>query len=101
GGASRTLETVRHLQQARRGDRFVLVVGADVWRERTLWYGWPELETLVEFRVLGRRGYDGPEPMLPEVSSSLVRERIAAGRDVSMLLGRAVLEYIAEHELYR
>jgi nicotinate-nucleotide adenylyltransferase len=36
-----------------------------------------------------------------EVSSSLVRERVARGEPVEELVGVAVAEYIAEHGLYR
>jgi nicotinate-nucleotide adenylyltransferase len=36
-----------------------------------------------------------------EISSSLVRERVAEGRPVEELVAKAVAEYIAEHRLYR
>jgi nicotinate-nucleotide adenylyltransferase len=35
-----------------------------------------------------------------EVSSSIVRERVARGENVEQLVGRAVARYIAEHGLY-
>ena len=36
-----------------------------------------------------------------ELSSTIVREGIAAGADVSSMIDRRVLEYIREHDLYR
>ena len=36
-----------------------------------------------------------------EISSSMVRERVAEGRPVEELVAKAVAEYIAEHGLYR
>jgi nicotinic acid mononucleotide adenylyltransferase len=36
-----------------------------------------------------------------EVSSSLVRERVARGEPIADLVGDAVAGYIAEHDLYR
>jgi nicotinate-nucleotide adenylyltransferase len=101
GGASRTLHTLEHLHRTRPGDEFVLVIGADLSAERHLWYGADQIERLCSFYVLGRAGYDGPDPALPEVSSSEVRRRLAAGQDVSRLLGRDVAAYIREKGLYR
>jgi nicotinate-nucleotide adenylyltransferase len=101
GGESRTLHTVQHLQREHPHDAFSLVIGADLLAERHLWYRADELERLCPFIVLGRAGYAGPEPALPEVSSTAIRARIARGEDCSRLVGREVLAYIHERGLYR
>jgi len=101
GGESRTLHTVKHLIATRSQDSFALVVGADLLSERYLWYGWDELEKLVEIIVLGRVGYGGPEPLLPAVSSTDIRARISRGEDVSRLVSNDVLRYIEKERLYQ
>jgi nicotinate-nucleotide adenylyltransferase len=100
GGESRTLRTVQHLFAQRPADRFSLVVGADVFAERQLWHGWDELERLCDVVVIGRAGFAGPEPALPDVSSTDIRERLRLGQDVSRLVPRLVLDYIREKGLY-
>ncbi|HTR73484.1 MAG TPA: nicotinate (nicotinamide) nucleotide adenylyltransferase [Solirubrobacteraceae bacterium] len=69
----------------------------------------PELASAQADRGAGRRG--GPQELAPAlrmlrmekvpVSSSQVRELVAAGRPVEDLVGEAVAGYIAEHGLYR
>ena len=57
-------------------------------------------------RILGRAGVvtqDAPRAILPEVSSTAVRDAVRAGRagEVAALLPRAVLAYIEAQGLYR
>jgi len=54
--------------------------------------------------VVGRQGHEaGAEgrPLLPAVSSTAIRERLARGEDVSRLVPRRVLAHIRERGLYR
>ena len=55
-------------------------------------------------RASRRRHGGGEVRFLPmpvvEVSSSIVRERVARGESVEQLVGPAVAHYISEHELY-
>jgi nicotinate-nucleotide adenylyltransferase len=101
GGVSRTADTVRHLMRQRPGDRFALVIGADVLRERAAWYEVESLDRLVRYIVLGRAGYEGGLLDIPDVSSTEVRRRIAAGEPCDHLVARPVLDYIRERGLYR
>lgn len=114
GGDSRTLRTVKQLRSERPDDRLVLVIGADLLKERERWYGYPELASLVEFFVVGRAGHprtEAPEGQVfltggsgidvPDVSSTEIRSRLRAGRGAEGLVPSAVLDYIAEHGLYR
>jgi nicotinate-nucleotide adenylyltransferase len=101
GGASRTLVTVEHLMKLHPGAAFSLVFGADLLAERHSWYGWDEIQRRCELIVIGRAGYDGPEPKLPQISSSEIRERLRRGEDVSCLLPREVLTYIQAHGVYK
>lgn len=100
-----TLLTVKALQARHPEHRFSMVIGADLLKERERWYGWPELEQLLPFIVLGRSGAEaGDEDErldLPAVSSTKVRARLAAGERPSRWVARSVLDYIEAQGLYR
>jgi nicotinate-nucleotide adenylyltransferase len=102
GSVSRTAETLRHLRRERPGDRFSLVIGTDLLAERHAWYDHESLEKLAGLIVVGRSGHAGAEGLLlPEVSSTEVRRRLAAGEPCQHLVPRSVLEYVRENGLYR
>jgi nicotinate-nucleotide adenylyltransferase len=100
GGESRTLRTVTELQRENPSLELYLVVGADLVGELPSWYGAKHLEQLVRFIVVGRTGYPGAGPAMPEVSSTEVRECLRRGEPVDSLLPRSVLDYIRERKLY-
>jgi nicotinate-nucleotide adenylyltransferase len=101
GGESRTLRTVQALRAERPGLELSLVIGSDLEAETASWYGAEELKALVTFIVVGRSGFSGGhEIVLPEVSSTDVRERLRRGRPVDHLVPRAVLDYIRQRRLY-
>jgi len=103
GDPSRTLRTLRALGHERPGDRFRLVVGQDILAETHLWHGWDEVVEAAPPLVAGRRGAPGPsrDIALPEVSSTEVRRRLAAGEDASALLPAPVARVVAARGLYR
>lgn len=109
GGESRTLRTLEHLAAQRPDARFRFVMGADLVLESSKWHAWDRVVALAPPIVLGRVGvtYEGaPVPVLPDVSSTDVRTRIAQGdagaqAALSALVPKAVLAYVAEHGLYR
>jgi nicotinate-nucleotide adenylyltransferase len=104
GGESYTLRTVRALMERHRDHRFSLVIGADLVAERERWHGWPELRELVPFIVIGRQGAQSvgvSEIELPDISSTTVRQRLAAGEPVDALVAADVLDYIRARGLYR
>jgi nicotinic acid mononucleotide adenylyltransferase len=84
-----------------------LVVGADILLEGRRWHGLDRIRELAPLLVLGRVGLGqvpgAPLPVLPEVSSSGIRDAIRAGRasDIETLVPRSVLAYIEAHGLYR
>jgi nicotinate-nucleotide adenylyltransferase len=118
GGASRTLRTVKALQQAHPDITFSLVVGADLVGEIPSWHGAEELTRIVTFIVVGRtgaartavagqthEGVHGPFPTalpvaMPEVSSTAVRAALGRGDSVDGLVPRAVLDFIRSRGLY-
>src|SRR6185312_2197168 len=62
GGESRTLRTVRRLQQDHPADSFSLVIGADLLGEVPSWLGGAELQRTVPFIVVGRGGFSAEAP---------------------------------------
>jgi nicotinate-nucleotide adenylyltransferase len=103
GVESRTLRTVRRLQQDFPGHAFSLVIGADLLAELPAWQESAELQRSVPLLVVGRAGFEKGEGRLalPRVSSTEVRAAVAAGQPVDGLVPRAVLDYIRAHDLYR
>jgi nicotinate-nucleotide adenylyltransferase len=103
GGESRTLRTVRRLQQMFPDRSFSLVIGADLLPEVPTWLGGAELQATVPFIVVGRGGVAAPGGGLamPEVSSTAVREALAARQSVEALVPRSVLDYIQQRGLYQ
>ena len=104
-GPNRTVDTVDHLRRENPGVGFSLVMGTDLFRERHLWKDFDRLERTVPFIVLEREGYPPPpgvaaSPILPDVSSSEIRQRLANGTDVSTLVPAGVADYIRAHGLY-
>lgn len=103
GGDSRTLRTLEELARRRPGDRFRLLIGADILQETSRWHRWDAVAQLAPPLVVSRGGYPTPEgcPVeLPRISSTMLREKLAAGDDVTGLMAPAALAYIEEHGLY-
>jgi nicotinate-nucleotide adenylyltransferase len=117
GGPSYTVDTLRVIHTSHPQAELTFIVGSDT--ARTL-PGWREPEALLELASLAvaEREHAGREDVLRAlaplrakvaflnvgmvaISSSLVRERVAAGRLVDELVAPAVAEYIAAHGLYR
>lgn len=108
-GPSYTIDTVEILRARHPDTRFVLVVGTDILAERPKWKEFDRLLTLVELLPVRRAGIAGsevvdpdhPTPLFPEISSTDVRARLAAGKPVDGLVPKAVLDVIRARDLYR
>lgn len=99
-----TARTLEHLRQKHPDRAFALAVGTDILAETSKWYRWDRVQELARIVVVGRQGHEaGAEgrPLLPAVSSTGVRERLARGEDVSHLVPRRVLEHVRAAGLYR
>jgi nicotinate-nucleotide adenylyltransferase len=121
---SYTVDTLRALHASHRDTQLTFIVGADMARTLPAWREPEELLELADLAVAEREGAGREDvlqalavlsppsagrsagvaflrmPSVP-VSSSLVRERVARGEPIEGLVGGAVAEYIAEHDLYR
>ena len=113
-GPSFTLDTVRLLQAARPGVRWVLVIGQDQYAALHTWQGWQDLLGLVTVAVANRpdapitadpRVLRAPHeavalPMM-DVSSTDIRARNVKGEGIDDLVPETVARYIELHRLYR
>jgi len=103
GGASYTVDTVEQLRADRPDAELVLVLGSDVVADLASWHRHDELREMVTLGIVDRPGDVGAEPPLGwtaeriaaplvDLSSSLLRERMAAGEPVDYLVPRAALD---------
>jgi len=114
-GPSFTVDTLRALRAEQPGTRWWLVIGQDQYARFDSWHDWRGIVALAGLAVAARGGdpvraapgLAGVEHELRIVrmpphphSATTVRERAAAGLDVTALVGAPVARYIADHHLY-
>ena len=113
-GPSYTLDTVRALDSAEPDTEWVLIIGQDQYAGLHTWRDWQALLGLVVLAVANRPGPPRrpsaevqrlahrmvPLPML-DISSTDIRQRVAAGAPISHLVPPEVARYIESHGLYR
>lgn len=111
-GPSYTVDTLRALAAANPGCTLNLLIGVDQVREFESWHQADEVRRLAQVIMLTRAGTSeagGEAPFVRQVvrvtridvSSTLVRERVAAGRSIRYLVPDAVEKIIAREGLYR
>jgi len=116
GGRSYTVDTLEEIHASHPDTRLTLIAGADTASTVPGWHEPARLLALADLAVARRSGTGARAVLdsLPRaaavrfldtpvlhVSSSIVRERLAAREPVEDLVGGAVAGYIAEHGLYR
>ena len=121
---SYTLETVRQFQADYGAEALIYwLVGADSIDELSRWFGIVELIDACILSVMFRAGCEPPDfakfkdiwgaarveklqrnvirtPLI-DISSTEIRNRLAAGRDVTNMLAPPVADYIRKHGLYQ
>jgi nicotinate-nucleotide adenylyltransferase len=113
GGVSYTVETLEELSRTRPDDRFWLLLGMDNAREFSTWRDPSRIEEMARLVVMTRPGFESsgdatwptgvvmcPVPAL-EISSSLIRRRVASHVSIRYLVPEAVEQYIQGKSLYR
>ena len=109
-GPSYTVDTLRGLRSERPNARLFLAMGADQMAEFGSWKApdeIAELATLVTFGRGGRSPDAGRWPVTKvdvpaiDISSTMVRERVAAGRPIRYWVPAAVEAIIERERLYR
>ncbi|MGL5938039.1 MAG: nicotinate (nicotinamide) nucleotide adenylyltransferase [Phocaeicola sp.] len=102
---SYTIHTLRALSQQYPDREFTLIIGADNWQLFPRWYEAEEILANYSILIYPRPGFEVDESKLPqqvrlvqtpliEVSSTFIRESLAAGKDVRYFLHPAVYEKI-------
>jgi nicotinate-nucleotide adenylyltransferase len=117
-GPSYTVDTLRSIHATHPSAELTLILGADMACTLASWREPREILGLARLAVAERENTTRSEVMgaltpldaaprvafveMPriDVSSSLVRRRLTAGEPIEELVGAAVANYIAEHELY-
>lgn len=106
---SYTVNTLAALCDAYPSREFILLIGADNWEKFHKWYKWEDI--LARHRIIVYPRGCETRPKLPQgvtwlsaalhnVSSTQVREAVAAGADVSAMVAPQVAQYIKEYNLY-
>lgn len=118
-GPSYTVDTLEEIHDAHPDASLTLIVGADMALTLASWRQPKRLLELADLAVAQRSGADRKQvldalsPLSPppgrvrflqmrpiEVSSSQVRERIAAGKPLDGVLPAPVVDYVAQQRLY-
>ncbi len=105
GGESRTLHTLEHLRDAHPEWSMRLVMGADLVLEAPRWFRFDAIRAIAPPLVVGRAGVEAagaPVPVLPAISSTDVRAKVAGGKweELARLVPRDVLALIRARTLY-
>jgi len=119
-GPSFTVDTLRRLHADRPGDELMFIVGGDMAQTLPAWREPEAILELAELGVAGREGVDRTAiagrldglrgaaqrihffgmPRL-DISSSMIRRRVAAGRPIRHLVPDSVAAAIERADLYR
>jgi len=108
---SYTWNTLQTLRQEHPGDEFTLLIGGDNWERFPLWYRSDDIVRDYNIVVYPRTGSDIDERRLPptvrivrtrriNISSTMIRQRIALGQTLSRLVPKAVADFIEKKRLY-
>jgi nicotinate-nucleotide adenylyltransferase len=108
GGISYTFDTMNELQKREPGTQFSFLIGADMIAYLDKWVKIDELVKIVQLVGVRRPGYDEKtdypvsliEAPLIDLSSTMLRNRIKQGKDVSILIPENVQAYIRQENLY-
>ncbi len=100
-----TLHTLEAIHAAHPDWNLRLVIGADILHEAGKWFRFDEVRALAPLIVLGRVGVAHPEApaaVLPEASSTRVRELASEGAwsELALLVPRSVIAFMRERDLY-
>ena len=99
-----TVDTLQSLKKELPDAKLVLLMGADPFAKLDSWHEPQKVRALADIGVFARRGSSAGAGAIPfaesGVSSTEIRARVAAGKDIAGLVPPAVANYISRHRLY-
>jgi len=125
GGGSYMIDTLHELKQIYRDEPICLIIGIDSFLKIKTWKDWQEFSKLVHLVILERQGFNIIDSSLDSfhntkdvnelrlesngllyfsncpkinISSSDIRDRIAANQNLDYLLPKSVINYLRLHE---
>ena len=125
GGGSYMIDTLHELKQIYRDEPICLIIGMDSFLKIKTWKDWQEFSKLAHLVILQRQGFDIIDSSLDSfhntkdinqlrleskgllyfsncpkinISSSDIRDRIAANQNLDDLLPKSVINYLRLHE---
>ena len=116
-GPSYTIDTLRELKTEQPGIELFLILGGDQARALPTWREYEDVLQCATICIAERQDDSRPKAVpgsnnplagqflhlqmpLSPLSATAIRQRAAAGENVSPLVGTAVARYIAQHHLY-
>ena len=108
GGLSYSFDTMMELQKQEPQTQFSFLIGADMIAYLDQWYKIDELVKHIQLIGVRRPGYDEKsaypvtiiDAPLIDLSSTMLRNRLQQGKDVSLLIPESVQSYIRQEKLY-
>lgn len=109
GGLSYMVDTLEALKRTNQGAELILLMGIDAMKTLDRWKQPDRIVELAKLAVLARGDTEQSVPpgvtlvttRRLDVSSTEIRERIAAGRSVKGFVAESVEQYISAAELYK
>jgi nicotinate-nucleotide adenylyltransferase len=99
-----TVDTLQGLKKELPDAKLVLLMGADQFSKLDAWHEPQKVRALADIGVFARPGSRAGPSTIPVaesgISSTDIRARVAAGKDIDGLVPPAVANYIARHRLY-
>ena len=95
-----TFDLIENLRRAHPDHRWLLLGGTDTARDLLNWHRGAELVKLIDIIPVPRRGYDDHPAALPQISSSMIRERLQRGENIRELVSPSVAKLIAANGWY-